>query len=627
MYLQQITLKNFRCFKDLTLILNQGLNILVGENDSGKSTVIDAVRCVLGTNSSDRIFLEEADFHTGQTSLSIELKFVNVDKHAHVFVEHLTHEEDPFDKAKRHSALYVHLFAENTGLEKRGYPHIKTEVKSGKGGVGTTIEAEIRRFLSTTYLKPLRDAEAEMSSGKGSRLAQILNSSRELVDQASVNQILDLIAQTNAKLLDEDGPISKTSQRIQEDYLYQLIFERDKSVLRAIIDIAGIKSLDDLTDIQKRRYLRAILEAFSLSLTDERRKHGLGYNNLLFMATELLLLEQESDTEFPLLLIEEPEAHLHPQLQMKLLQFITSKSKSAQNPSGIQCILTTHSPNISSKADPQNIIIINQGKVFSLRSDETELKPSDYVFLQKFLDVTKANLFFARAVILVEGDAENILLPTIAKILGRPLENYGVSVINIGNTAWKRFAKLFLRNGKDSEPGLWNPIKVAVLRDLDLWPDCAEEKEENRYGFKERKPRNARYWLSNVTDIDTRKAEMKSVDTDEDEDRRSLERQNVRVCISDHWTFEYCLAYCGLFDECYEALNGSTSEASSITGRDEEKATYVMSKVDKTDFAYNLVSILETKYADNPEGLRTKLPPYIVDALEFVTDPFPLPLS
>lgn len=617
MYLESISIKNFRIFKSLDLALNPGLNLLVGENDSGKTALIDAVRYVLGTNSSERSFLDESDFHDDSKELSIQLKFVDVERHAHIFVEHLTYEKDSANGDRSQAVLYIQFTAKNTGQEKRGYPFIVTELKSGKEGNGLALEAEIRAFLSTTYLKPLRDAEAELSAGRGSRLSQILNSSKDLLKPESINCILDLIANTNKELVKEGQPIHGTSQKIQNDYLHHLIFEKDKEILKAIIDIAGIKDADGLTDSKKRKHLRTVLEGLNLSLTEELRKHGLGYSNLLFIAAELLLLEQELESEFPLLLIEEPEAHLHPQLQMKLLQFIINKAKTKQNPKGIQCLLSTHSPNISSKADPKDVIILSQGKAFSLRSEETELGEDNYKFLRKFLDTTKANLFFARGVILVEGDAENLLLPSIAMLLGRPLEDYGVSIINIGNTGWKHFAKLFLRKGKDAEPESWNPIKVAVLRDLDLWPDCAEEKEGNLYGFKTRKTRNAKNW-ENGKDVNAYIENLKK------DDAQTLERQNISVQVSGKWTFEYCLSYFGLFDECYEALNGSSEGKDDITGSKEEKATYIQRNVDKTDFATQLALILEENYKDKANELKNKLPPYIVSAIEHVTAPLPL---
>ncbi len=635
MYLEHISIRNFRKFECLDLTLNPGLNLLVGENDSGKTALIDAIKYVLGTNSYDRTYIDESDFHDESKELSIQLKFLDIERHAHRFVEHLTYEKNHADENNSQIVLYVQLTAKNTGEEKRGYPFIITEIKSGKAGNGLTLEPEIRAFLSTTYLKPLRDAEAELSAGKRSRLSQILNSSKEILKPASIQSILQLIADTNKALIKEDEPIHKTSQKIQNDYLHKLIFETDKNILKAIIDIAGIKQLEGLTDIKKRKHLRTVLEGLRLSLTQESRKHGLGYNNLLFMAAELLLLEQELNNEFPLLLIEEPEAHLHPQLQMKLLQFIISKVKTQGKSAGIQCILSTHSSNIAAKASPNDVIILSEGKAFPLRAEETELAKANYSFLSKFLDVTKANLFFARGLILVEGYAENILLPLIAKLLGRPLEDYGVSIINIGNTGWKHFAKLFLRKEKDTDKKAWNPIKVAVLRDLDLWPICAQYHKDNPdeypYGFinllepKNGKGGNKERWLSDNEEERKKQISEQIVRLKKDQNKDvTLERQNISVHISNMWTFEYSLSYCGLFDECYKALNGSDKDKSNITGSAENKATYIQREIDqsKTEFATKLSLILEDQYKNNPLKLKEKLPSYIVNAIEYVTEPF-----
>jgi len=646
LYLERVFIKGFRLFQNLDFTLNQGLNVLVGENDSGKTALVDAIRYTLGTNSSERSYVMESDFHDDFTVLSIQLKFVDVDRYAYRFVEHLSHEEyvDDLGFGKRKSVLYVQLNSKKTGKERWGYPYIQTDIRSGKDGNGLLIESEIRDFLAATYLKPLRDAQVELSSGRASRLSQILSSSKAVRDGA--NDILRIIASANEQLLADGAALKKSAENIQEKYLHSLIFEGDKKKLGVFIDIAGVpgQGLDSLPESSKRRHLRAILEGLSLALTEDRKLHGLGYHNLLFMAAELLLLEQEEENEFPLLLIEEPEAHLHPQLQLKLLQFINSKVKCDANPGGIQCVLTTHSPNLSSKADPSEVIMLNGGRVWPLRPEETELDSVDYVYLRKFLDVTKANVFFAKGIIFVEGDAENILLPEIARLLGRTLENYGVSIVKYGNSgSWKRFAKLFLRRGMDASPEAWLSTRVCVLRDLDLWPDCAEEKDDgsNPYGFNKPNNWNQQYWRKNC--VDEQKRKDKLID--------GLNRQNVEVKISDDWTFEYCLAKFGLFDECYEAIHKSRDNIESVAGDDSEKATYIQSKVSKTDFAYEMAGILASqseksikdaigalseeeqqdldtceKVADAARNafvidLKKKLPPYIVEAIECVTAP------
>jgi len=637
MHISNIKVQNFRLFKILDLSLNAGLNVLVGENDSGKTALMDVIRYVLGTNSNDRIFIREEDFHEECNELTIQITFADVDAHAHRFVEHLSHEEykDEEGNDKRHSVLHLHLNAHKTGAERRGYPYIKTELKSGVDGNGLSIETEIRDFLSATYLKPLRDAETELSSGRASRLSQILSSSKEV--KVGMDDILAIIAEANEGLLADDASLKKAAENIQKNYLHELIFEQDKGSLGAFIDIAGIRQeeIGDLPDNVKRRHLRKVLEGLSLALTKDRRMHGLGYHNLLFMGAELLLLEQEAENEFPLLLIEEPEAHLHPQLQMKLLQFISSKV----NKSGVQCILSTHSPNISAKADPSEIIMLNQGKAFPLREGETELKGDDYKYLQKFLDATKANVFFAKSLLFVEGDGENILIPEIARLLGRPLENYGVSIVKYDNSgSWKRFARLFLRADKDDNSEEWNPTKICVLRDLDLWPNCAEDKDDgsNPYGFKKPNNRNRSYWRRNCVDEEQRV--IGHID--------GLNRQNVKVNISNDWTFEYCLAKYGLFSECCSVLGVDAIEAT-----DDEKATYIQREVSKTDFAYDMADLLREQLAckmqenidaiedekkddsdaiasaerkagaDFSLALKDKLPSYIVEAIEYVTSP------
>jgi len=653
MYLSEISIRNFRLFESLDLTLNAGLNVVVGENNSGKTGLIDAIRYTLGANSSERSYVQETDFRNPDEVFTIQLKFSEVHNHAHRFVEHLTHEEfkDDAGKEKRRPVLYIQLEAKFTGRERRGYPYIQTSIKSGREGNGLSIEAEIRDFLAVTYLKPLRDAESEMSSGRGSRLAQILNSSDDV--KKDMDNLLKIIAEANDQLLKTDGSLKSSAEKIQNDYLHQLIFESDKERFGAFIDIAGLTEgkLAELakSDADKRRYLRAILESLSLRLTKDRHLHGLGYQNLLFIAAELLLLEQEADNEFPLLLIEEPEAHLQPQLQMKLLQFINSKVQSEKNKKGIQCILTTHSPNLSSKANPSEIILMNQGNSWSLREGETLAGDGDYQFMRKFLDATKANVFFARGLLFVEGASESILLPTLARLLGRPLEDHGVSVVKYDNSgSWKRFAKLFLRKAEANPV----PTRIGVIRDLDLWPASAEEISVNKYGFKTKKqpdgnkPGNLDKWEKSsdevVQQIKDKKEEHKNDtkkekhENDKEGSRRSLEKQNVKIFISDRWTLEFCLARFGLFEECYEAINGSKTDIKNISGSDDDKATYIQSKVSKTDFAYTLASILELQLEEKIQNakdkkdknaarqkfsadLRKRLPKYLVDAIEYVT--------
>ena len=222
--------------------------------------------------------------------------------------------------------------------------------------------------------------------------------------------------------------------------------------------------------------LRQLLEKLEVNLgvnelAEGTHCRGLGSNNILFMACELLLLGTEADG-FPLLMIEEPEAHLHPQRQLRLMAFLQAQaSKARADGQCIQIIVTTHSPNLASDVKLDNLVLVRDGRGYSMAQGQTKLTKSDYRFLQRFLDVTKANLFFARGVVIVEGDAESILIPVIASLIGRDFEHYGVSVVNVGGVGLSRYGRIFMREKPEAEGKI--SIPVACVTDTDVMPDCA----------------------------------------------------------------------------------------------------------------------------------------------------------
>ncbi len=199
---------------------------------------------------------------------------------------------------------------------------------------------------------------------------------------------------------------------------------------------------------------------------------GLGSLNRLFMAAELLHLKKNNWDGLRICLIEELEAHLHPQVQMKVIEALQAEKN-------VQFILTSHSPNLTSKVKLHNLILCYGNDVYPLGEEQndilekkksedkyTRLKPDDYKFLERFLDVTKANLFFAKGVILVEGWSEELIIPVIADKIGCNLTTNEVSIVNVGSTAYLHYAKIFQRNdGKDLD------LRVAVITDLDVRPD------------------------------------------------------------------------------------------------------------------------------------------------------------
>ena len=185
MYLSKLYVKNFRQFNNFSTIFSKGLNLLVGENNAGKSSVIDAIRLVLDTTSAEWVNLKDTDFLSGENELNIKLTFDDLaPRQSAVFIEHLSNEE--VDDAPDKTILYVNLIAKLTHNFSKKSQFIKTEIRSGKNGDGPIIERDIRDYLATTYLKPLRDAETELSAGRTSRLSQILGSDNSLAGDVDV---------------------------------------------------------------------------------------------------------------------------------------------------------------------------------------------------------------------------------------------------------------------------------------------------------------------------------------------------------------------------------------------------------------------------------------------------------
>jgi putative ATP-dependent endonuclease of OLD family len=160
MYLSSITAENFRGFESTHVTLNKGLNLLVGENDAGKTSLIDAVRLVLDTNSAEWVRIKYSDFRSGSTKLKISLKFCGLNaRDGGAFAEYLTFEQ--VENGNVQTVLYITLTASISDSLTNNSQGIRTEIRAGADDEGPLLDRDTRLYLSTTYLKPLRDAENE----------------------------------------------------------------------------------------------------------------------------------------------------------------------------------------------------------------------------------------------------------------------------------------------------------------------------------------------------------------------------------------------------------------------------------------------------------------------------------
>lgn len=560
MYVHRVFAVNFRAFgsrakgRHLDLQLNPGLNVLVGENDAGKTSIVDVMRYVLLTTSNDYLRVEDDDFHIDgsdqatELELEVELRGLSTAQQA-ALVEWLTFESGAVPYLVVHLRAKRRLFG--PGLGGRQIGPIVT-VSAGKGGTGLELGSAARELLRATYLKPLRDAVAELRPRKGSRLSQVLRAHKGMKGQAenkfdkadpdkAPTTLVEVMAQAQHRI-GANTAVTDVRDRLNTEYLKELSFE--STPLFSDIRVAA-----ELT-------LAQILEKLELTLRPPGSvpdhlpcERGLGYNNVLFMAAELLLLSDGGGDELSLLLIEEPEAHLHPQLQARVLRMLSDKASAKK----IQVVVTTHSPNIASSANVGDLVLISANRTYRLAPGETCLEASDYEFLKRFLDSSKANLFFARGVAIVEGAAEAIVLPALAECAGRSFDAHGVSMVNVGSVGLFRYARILQRRNGDLLP-----VKVACLGDLDIVPNDVSYVQGRQDKIrastplpKDRKEHPKRK-VEDYTTAEIIEARQAKVDR--------AKGGSTEVFIADHWTLEYDLLRSGLAKATFCAIHLARAE-------------------------------------------------------------------
>ncbi len=325
--------------------------------------------------------------------------------------------------------------------------------------------------------------------------------------------------------------------------------------------------------------------------------------------------------------IEELEAHLHPHYQLNVLRYLIDN----QEGNG-QTILTTHSITLGSSIPLGNLIICKNDKVFPMDEEHTNLDEKDYKFLERFLDATKANLFFAKGVIIVEGIAENLIVPAIARQIDLPLHKHGVSIINVGGAHWQNWAGIFSRNdGSDFE------MKVAVISDGDIpcneylidhppkvyWCYCNDKViiETNKDRFKEKI--NNCSCLSNPKKEELKEEHIKAyLSFLEENDKKTESTKTFKVYKND-WTLEYSLAQSCLKSSLLVSMKSAEElSGKSVSLPEDESNPYEMMKPFLKGLSKGTTAQYLAEMIDSPDITKEKIEKdehlkYIVEAIKF----------
>jgi putative ATP-dependent endonuclease of OLD family len=582
MYLKSLHIKNFRAIKDCDFIFSKGLNTIIGENNSGKTALIDALRiCFSYGNLRRDVYVKREDFHIDRANSNADLFPIEF---------HLTFEIE----SESETGIFYELLVRNdtkkllmlhfkyTLEERKGVEKLKWKVWGGEKE-GQTVPQEILELIYFVYLGALRDAEQELRPMRGNKIGELLSTltkdkAGNVIDKEKRTQMADeltknvnenekwnsLIEYGNEKINDHLNETSiKDKELSVKINFWPFEFKRIVENLRLLIPLKN--GINDNTT-----------RHFSLS------QNGLGYNNLIYIATVLGDVFNRKENVEPetycAILIEEPEAHLHPQLQNIFFNYM---NKIEQNK--IQLFITSHSPTITSKVKIDSLIVIQSvnNVITSLSIKNSGLSEPNKKFLEKFLDVTKSQMFFSNGCILVEGISEALLLPVFSKLIGQKqehdIEKNGIEIVNLCGVSFEHFSNLY---NPDSELKRLNS-KCSVITDGDNEPGDNE--------FPQR--------VANV---------------------KALEKNNLKVFIADV-TFEYelYLKNSDIIAKIYSDMHPKTKfDGSDI----KEKAKIFLEKLksneDKSELAYNLAIKLDT---DMDLRKNFIIPDYIQNAIKWIT--------